>query len=104
MIDSDEMDLVGVRRLPELLGELHDVLAVARTECIARNSNILPTRSRRSERARAAHQTEWHSQRAPPHRIGHEAEAGAVPRVGKSAGALQHLALDDILVGAREVD
>ena len=49
MIDGDELHLVGVRGLPELLGELEDVASVARLQRVARDAQVFLRRARRSE-------------------------------------------------------
>ena len=54
MIDGDELHLIGVRRLPQLLGELQDVAAVARLERVAGNAHVLLRRAGGREGARAA--------------------------------------------------
>ena len=98
VIDGDELHFVGVRRLPQLFGELEQVASVARLQCIAGDAEIFLRRARRREGGAASHQAERHAERTAPHRVGHEAEALPVPRVREGAGSLEQLLLDDALV------
>ena len=41
MIDGDELDLVRVRRLPELLGELEQIVSITRRQRIAGDAHVL---------------------------------------------------------------
>jgi len=51
VVDGEQLDLVGVRGLPELLGELEDVASIARRERVTRNAQVFLRRARRSEGA-----------------------------------------------------
>ena len=106
MIDGDELHLVGVGRLPELLGQLQHVTTVTRLERVTGDAHVFLRRARRGKGGvgAAAHQSQRHPERATPHGVGDEAETLAIPRIGERARALKHLALDDVLIGAGEVN
>src|SRR5437764_10750635 len=106
MIHGNQLHFVGVRRLPKLLSELQQIAPISRLERVTGDAQVLLGRTRRGERAltAAGHESQRHSERASPHRIGDEAELLSIPGVGERARAFEHLALDDILVRAGEVD
>ena len=61
VIDGDQLDLVGVRRLPELFRELEDVASIARLERVAGDAQVFLRGACRREGARASHQAERHA-------------------------------------------
>ena len=57
MVDGEELHLVGVCRLPELLGKLENVAPVARLERFSRDTEVFLRRARWSEGAASTHET-----------------------------------------------
>ena len=99
LIHGNQLDVIEIRGLPQLLGQLQLILPLLRRQLLARNLQILPL-------ARLGQDpfAELQAERGVPKQVGAEYELLAVPRVKIRAGIREQLLLANKRVGYRFED